>query len=61
MKAAALVARRPTETVSGLMLAGTVYGFLTQAGVPTAWAAVIAVAIAFVPGAVSATVDALRS
>lgn len=56
----ALLEKRPTETVTGLALAGTVYGFLTQAGVAQPVAAVIAVVIAFGPIAVSTVVDVVR-
>lgn len=56
----ALLQRRPTETVTGLALAASVYGFLTQAGVATAAAALIAVAIAFLPALVTSIVDAVR-
>lgn len=52
--------KRPTEIVTGLALAGAVYGFLSSNGVPPAVAAIIAVVIAFGPLAVSSTVDALR-
>lgn len=51
---------RPTETLTGLALAAAIYGFLTQASVSTVLAAIIAVAIAFVPAAISAIVDAIR-
>ena len=60
MAAPAPVQARPTETVTGLALAVAVYGFLTQADVATALAAVIAVVIAFVPAAVSEVVDKIR-
>lgn len=51
---------RPTETVTGLGLAGAVYGFLTQADVAHPLAGLVAVAVAFLPAAVSAIVDAVR-
>ncbi len=51
---------RPTETVTGIALAGTVYGFLTQVGLDPVLAAVIAIVVAFGPAAVSATVDSIR-
>ncbi len=51
--------RRPTETTSGLALLVTVYGFLTQAGLPNGIAAVIAAVAAFAPAAVTALTDAL--
>ena len=54
------VASRPTEALSGIALAGTVYGFLTQAGVPDAVAAIVAVVVAFAPAAVSAVVDEIK-
>jgi hypothetical protein len=49
---------RPTETVSGVALMGSVYGFLTQAGVPTVVAAIAAVVVAFLPLLVSTIIDA---
>lgn len=55
-----ILTKRPTEAVTGLALAGAVYGFLTQDGVPQVVAAIIAVAIAFGPAAVSGIVDAVR-
>ena len=54
-----LVKRRPTETLSGLALAAAVYGFLTQADVATATAALLGVVVAFGPALVTAVVDAL--
>lgn len=54
------VAARPTEALTGIALAGTVYGFLTQAGVPEPVAAVIAVVVAFAPAAVSSVVDEIK-
>jgi hypothetical protein len=50
---------RPTETLSGLGLATTLYGFLTQATVPTVAAAIAAAAAGFLPLVVSNAVDAL--
>jgi hypothetical protein len=55
-----VIEKRPTETVTGLALAASIFGFLTQAGVSQAVAAIVAVALAFVPAALSAVVDALR-
>lgn len=55
-----LAQKRPTEVVSGLALAGAVYGFLASNGVPPAVAAIIAIILAFGPLAVSNTVDAIR-
>lgn len=55
------IEKRPTEVVTGIALAGAIYGFLTQAGVGTGIAAVVAVCIAFVPGAISNVVDQIRS
>lgn len=54
------VQNRPAEVVSGLAIAGAVFGFLTQAGVPTMLAALVAVGLGFGPLAVSNTVDVLR-
>lgn len=54
------VANRPTEAVTGIGGATLVYGFLTQAGVSPVVAAIVAVAIAFVPAAVSEIVDVVR-
>lgn len=54
------LANRPTEAVTGLGLAAAIYGFLTQAGLEPGLAAVIAVAIAFVPAGISAGVDVVR-
>lgn len=55
-----LIQKRPTETLTGLGLAAAIYGFLTQAGVRQELAAIIAVAIAFVPAAISEVVDEIR-
>lgn len=55
------IANRPTETLTGVVLAGTIFGFLAQSGVPNVVAAIIAVAIAFAPAAVSTVVDEIRS
>lgn len=57
----AAVEKRPTETVTGLALAASIYGFLTQTGVSEAVAALVAVAIAFVPAGVSEVVDHVRN
>jgi hypothetical protein len=54
------IEHRPTETLTGLGLAASIYGFLTQAGVSEALAALVAVAIAFVPAGLSEVVDAIR-
>jgi hypothetical protein len=54
------VVTRPTETITGIGGAGVVYGFLTQAGVSSVVSALVGVAIAFVPAAVSAVVDEIR-
>jgi len=54
-----LVEKRPTETVTGLALAGTIYGFLTQSGVPEPIAAGAAAVCGFGPAVVSGFVDAL--
>ena len=50
---------RPTETLTGIGLAGAIYGFLTQASVSHPLAALVAVAIAFLPVAISNIVDRL--
>lgn len=60
MKERIVNSKRPTETVTGMALAATVFGFLTQAGVSTAIAAIIAVALAFAPTAVSEAIDVSR-
>lgn len=52
--------RRPTEALTGLALAGAILGFLVEAGVGQPLAGGIAVAIAFVPGAISSIVDQVR-
>lgn len=54
------IEKRPTETLTGLALAGAIFGFLTQAGVSQAVAAFTAIVIAFVPAAISETVDEIR-
>jgi putative flippase GtrA len=54
------VKKRPAEVTAGLVIAAAVFGFLSEAGVSEPIAAVIAIAIAFVPGAVSYVVDAVR-
>jgi hypothetical protein len=56
----AFLEKRPTEALTGLGLAASIYGFLTQAGVSQQVAAIIAVAIAFAPAAVSEIVDRVR-
>lgn len=56
----AFVKRRPTETATGLGLAGAVYGFLAQAGVSHPLAAIVGVVVAFAPATISAVVDAVR-
>lgn len=55
-----LVAKRPTETVTGLGAALAVYGFVTQVGLPELVAAIVAVVVLVVPYLVSAIVDAVR-
>jgi hypothetical protein len=55
-----LVRRRPTEVVSGLALAGTLYAFLAGNGVPQLVAVSAAAVVAFGPGALSRFVDAVR-
>jgi hypothetical protein len=52
--------KRPTEALTGLGLAASIYGFLTQAGVSKPLAAIVGVAIAFAPTAISEVVDAIR-
>lgn len=59
-KRPSLIERRPTEVTTGLGLAIAVYGFLTQAGVNNAAAAVLGIAVAFIPTVISNTVDLLR-
>lgn len=51
---------RPAEVVSGLAIAGAVYGFLTQSGIPQAPAAIAGAICGFGPLVVSHVVDALR-
>lgn len=55
-----ILRRRPTETIAGAALFATLYGYLTDAGLSHELAAVLALLVAFVPGAVSYVVDALR-
>jgi hypothetical protein len=55
-----ILKRRPTETASGLGLAVLIYGWLIEQGVENVLAAIVAVAVAFVPGAISAGVDKVR-
>lgn len=54
-----LLEKRPTETLSGLALAGTIYGFLTQYGVSGSISAGIAAVCGFGPAVVSNFVDAV--
>lgn len=56
-----LIERRPTEVLTGIALAGAIYGFLAERGVPNAVAAIVAVVIAFVPAMISGAVDRLRA
>lgn len=51
---------RPTEYTSALALLASLYGFLTQAAISQPAAALIALAVSFLPFVVSATVDAVR-
>lgn len=51
---------RPTEVVTGIGLAASIYGFLTQAGVSQEISALVAVAIAFLPAGISKAVDRAR-
>lgn len=53
------IANRPTETVTGLALAGTIYGFLSSNGVPEPIAAGVAAVAGFGPAVVSSFVDAV--
>lgn len=55
-----IVERRPAEVVSGLAIAGALYGFLAEGGVPNAVAALIAGVAGFGPLVVSRVVDSLR-
>jgi hypothetical protein len=52
--------KRPAEVVSGLTIAGSVYGFLTQVAVPQIVAGPIAAICGFGPLVVSRFVDAVR-
>jgi hypothetical protein len=52
--------KRPTEAITGLGLAGLIYGWLTDHGVDPVLAAIVAVVIAFVPTGISEGVDAAR-
>lgn len=54
------IAARPTETVTGAALAGTVFGLLTQEGVPIVVAAIVGAVVGFGPAAVSETVDGIK-
>jgi len=53
------VQKRPTETVSGAALAGILFAFLTQAGVPPVFAAIGAAIAGFGPAVVSGFVDSI--
>lgn len=55
-----LAAKRPTEIVSGLAIAGAIFGFLTANGVPQVVAAPAAAICGFGPLVVSRFVDAVR-
>jgi uncharacterized membrane protein len=55
-----IVEKRPTEVVSGLAIAATVYGFCAESALPNGVAAVLAVICGFGPLIVSNTVDRLR-
>jgi hypothetical protein len=52
--------KRPTETATGAGLAASIYALLAGAGLGPVAAALIAVAAAFVPSAISTFVDAYR-
>lgn len=54
-----LIEKRPTETVTGLALAGAIYGFLAQGGVPPAIAAGVGAVCGFGPAVVSGFIDAI--
>jgi hypothetical protein len=56
----AALEKRPTEAITGLGLAASIYGFLTQAGVSEPVAALVAIAIAFLPAGISEVVDVRR-
>jgi len=55
-----IIEKRPAEAITGLALAGSVYGFLSERGVSQPVAAVIGIAIGFLPAVVSETVDRVR-
>lgn len=55
------VAARPTEALTGLALAGSIFGFLTQAGVSDPVSAIVAVVVAFLPAAVSSVIDEIKA
>lgn len=55
------IANRPTETLTGLALAGSVSGFLIDGGVPAPIAAGVGIVVAFLPAAVSSVVDEIKS
>jgi ABC-type uncharacterized transport system permease subunit len=59
-KSKSVVARRPTEVVSGAGGAAVVYGYLTQVGLPPLAAAIIAVVAGFVPAIVTGVNDLLH-
>lgn len=56
-----LIERRPTEVASGVGLFAATYAALTGAGVNEAVAVAVAAIVAFLPGLVTAIVDAVRS
>lgn len=55
-----VVQESPSEVAGGLVIAGAVYGFLTQAAAPNAAAAFVAVVVGFTPLLVKRIVDSLR-
>jgi hypothetical protein len=59
-KDAGIVEKRPTEVVSGLAIAGVVYGFCAESGLPNGVAAILGVICGFGPLVVSNTVDRIR-
>ena len=54
------VQNRPTESVAGVALAGTVIGLLVTNGVPAPIAAGVGIVVGFGPSVVSRFVDAVR-
>lgn len=52
--------KRPTEIVAGAALAGAIYGFLTQYGIPVGISAGAAAVCGFGPIVVTGFVDAIR-